>query len=120
MGSGSHYAPDPTPRKPDTETTHYDLRTATQHEQDDAAQLALRIDNLLDVVEALGRTVDSQGRALAELRGQVEKLTQAAMTDLGSVSHEQGLQGALLEALTQNVAHHADVLTVLQLRDGDV
>lgn len=50
--SGSHYEPDPTPRKPDTETTHYDLRTVHQREDDAIAQLALRLDNRVDAVEA--------------------------------------------------------------------
>lgn len=92
--SGSHYAPEP------GRDDRYDCRTAEQRHED-AAQLALRIDNLVDAVEAMGRERASQAAAITELRSQLAALTSAAMTDLGRESHritaQEGEIAVLLE-----------------------
>ena len=78
--SGSHYAPEPTgPFAPPPswtggglsaggESTHYDLRTVTEREADADAQLALRIDNLLDAHEHLAQRVSALERENKALR----------------------------------------------------
>ncbi len=64
--SGSHYAPEP------GRDDRYDCRTAEQRHED-AAQLALRIDNLVD--------------ALAYANKRIDDMTRAAMSDLGGHGH---------------------------------
>ena len=84
--SGSHYAPEPPADGPiyqaDTERlaarqwqrgngderTQYDLRTVTEREADADAQLALRIDNLLDAHEHLAQRVSALERENKALR----------------------------------------------------
>ena len=90
--SGSHYAPEP------GRDDRYDCRTAEQRHED-AAQLALRIDNLVDAVEAMGRERASQAAAITELRSQLAALTSAAMTDLGRESHRITAQEGEIAAL---------------------
>jgi len=114
--SGSHYDPEP---------TRYDLRTATQHEDDAIAQLALRLDNMLDALEAQAATVASLTRTVTELRTQLETITRAAMTDLSKESHRteilEGRVTALehaLEKLGAAQAVHAELLQVYRLERG--
>ena len=84
--SGRHYAPEPPADGPiyqaDTERlaarqwqrgngderTQYDLRTVTEREADADAQLALRIDNLLDAHEHLAQRVSALERENKALR----------------------------------------------------
>ena len=84
--SGSHYAAEPPADGPiyqaDTERlaarqwqrgngderTQYDLRTVTEREADADAQLALRIDNLLDAHEHLAQRVSALERENKALR----------------------------------------------------
>ena len=107
--SGSHHDPDP---------TRYDLRTVQQREQDDAAQLALRLDNLLDAHEAMSATVASQGRALAELRTQLETITGAAMHDLSVESHRTEQVEGRVTALEQAFEKLVDRVQVALLQEG--
>lgn len=107
--SGSHHDPDP---------TRYDLRTVQQREQDDAAQLALRLDNLLDAHEAMSATVASQGRALAELRSQLETITSAAMHDLSVESHRTEQVEGRVTALEQAFERLVDRVQVALLQEG--
>ena len=69
--SGSHYAPEP-------ERTEYDLRTATQHEADALAQLALRIDNLVDALVYTVRRIDVLERTVA---AHADRLTVLALKE---------------------------------------
>ena len=60
--SGSHYAPEP-------ERTCYDLRTVPEREADAQAQLELRLDNIIDVVERQARrlrALEVENKALRE------------------------------------------------------
>ena len=61
--SGSHYAPEP-------ERTCYDLRTIPEREAEDVtAQLELRLDNIIDVVERQARrlrALEVENKALRE------------------------------------------------------
>ena len=59
--SGSHYAPEP-------ERTCYDLRTVPEREAEAQAQLELRLDNLLDVVERHARRIRALEVKSAALR----------------------------------------------------
>ncbi len=102
----------------------YDCRTAEQRHED-AAQLALRIDNLVDAVEAMGRERASQAAAITELRSQLAALTSAAMTDLGRESHRITAQEGEIAALKLHVKAQAAAidriaaaLTVINLRVG--
>ena len=61
---GIVYTPPPSLMRPD-ESTQYDLRTATQHEAEDVAQLGLRIDNTNDRMEYLERRIKALEEALA-------------------------------------------------------
>lgn len=65
--SGSHYAPEP-------DSTQYDLRTATEHENADVTALRQMCDRLQEALNYLSKRVDD--------------LTSAAMTDLGNTSHQ--------------------------------
>ena len=65
--SGSHYAPEP-------ETTQYDLRTATQHENADVTVLRLELQQVQEGLTYLSKRVDS-----------IEK---AVGIDLGNTSHQ--------------------------------
>ena len=65
--SGSHGAPPP------EERTCYDLRTVPEREAEALAQLELRLDNLLDVVERQARRIRALEVENAALRADLER-----------------------------------------------
>lgn len=65
--SGSHHAPEP------ARDSRYDLRTADQCEADALAQLALRVDNLVDALEVAARRIDRLEALVAAQRAAIER-----------------------------------------------
>ena len=143
--SGSHYAAEPPADGPiyqaDTERlaarqwqrgngderTQYDLRTVTEREADALAQLELRLDNLLDVVERHARRIRALEVKSAALRADLERQAETVRLTTGPV--DVALDVAALTdrvtalevksaALREAVILHADLLQHYRLTAG--
>ena len=142
--SGRHYAPEPPADGPiyraDTERlaarqwqrgngderTQYDLRTVTEREGEALAQLELRLDNLLDVVERLAAVVRLEAENAA-LRADLDRHAETVRLTTGPV--DVALDVAALTdrvtalevknaALWEATDRHADLLQHYRLMAG--
>ena len=119
--SGSHYAPPP------DERTRYDLRTVTEREGEALAQLELRLENLLDVVERQARRIRALEVENTALRADLDRHAETVRLTTGPV--DVALDVAALTdrvtaleaentALREAVALHADLLQHYRLMAG--
>lgn len=74
--SGSHYAPEPPGKPRPDETTRYDLTSPAERE----AELALRVDNLVDAL-----AYEARARQALEVQVQALAASHATLTDVVQV-----------------------------------
>ena len=109
------------------ERTQYDLRTVTEREADALAQLELRLENLLDVVERHARRIRALEVEKAALRADLERQAETVRLTTGPV--DVALDVAALTdrvtalevknaALWEATDRHADLLQHYRLTAG--
>ena len=119
--SGSHYAPPP------DERTRYDLRTVTEREGEALAQLELRLENLLDVVERHARRIRALEVENTALRADLDRHAETVRLTTGPVDvalDVAALTDRVTALETKNAAlweatdRHADLLQHYRLTAG--